>query len=246
MKDISDVIEAVNGAATTSDAFCAFASYPMAHGYERVAYSLITDHPSLSLPKQHGLATSYPDDWMKYYDEQKYFSLDPVVHGVIHSRVPFFWSDLKATATIPESSFKVLQQGHDSGLKDGLAIPLFGYSGEVVGLGLARKEADKGRDYQFLANVCLLSTFFHEKFRSLLTQPILVKITPKERDIISWAAEGKTDEEIAIILGLSANTVRWYWKNIFVKLDTKGRLYTITKAIALGLVSPQFVSARPL
>ena len=242
MKDLGSSIEHINSAINPEEAFNRFCSIMSNYGYERVAYSLITDHPSLSLPKQHGLATSYPAHWMKHYNENKYLARDPVVIGILKSRVPFFWDDLRKDKDIPESSLKILDQGSESGVKDGIAIPLFGVTGEVVGLGLARKEGEKGRDYDLLASVHLLSTYFHEKYRSLITNPVVSKITIRERDILSWATEGKTDEEIAQILNISANTVRWHWKKIFVKLETHGRLYSITKAIMTGLVTPNYIA----
>lgn len=58
IKDLGNCIELINSAETREDAFQRFSSIMAGCGYERVAYSLITDHPSLSLPKQHGLATS--------------------------------------------------------------------------------------------------------------------------------------------------------------------------------------------
>ena len=245
MKDLGTYIELINSASTQDEAFQRFSAIMAGYGYERVAYSLITDHPSLGLSKQHGLATSYPLHWMKYYQEKKYLKDDPVVLGVLKSRTPFFWSDLKQDPDIPEASFQILDQGSESGVKDGLAIPLLGQPGEIVGLGLARKESEKGKDYRFMSDAFLLSTFFHEKFRSLLKKPATIKLTPRERDILSWAAEGKTDPDIAVILGISFNTVRWNWKNIFQKLDANGRLYCITKAIMMGLVSPGQITSVP-
>lgn len=242
MNDLGGTIELINASKSAEEAFQHFCAAMAEYGYERVVYSLVTDHPSLSLPKQHGLATSYPEHWMKYYVEKNYLAIDPVFTGALKSRVPFFWADLKNDPDIPETSFKVLDQGAEAGLKDGIGIPLFGKNGEITGVGLARAESETGKDYQFMANAYLLSTYFHEKYRSLIQPSVISKITQKEHDIIAWAAEGKTDEEIAVILNLSAHTVRWHWKKIFTKLDARGRLYAITKAISMGLVTPARIS----
>ncbi len=242
MKNLETAITLINASQTAEEAFQHFCGIMAEYGYDRVVYSLINDHPSLSLPKQHGLASSYPEDWMKYYTEKNYIAIDPVFKGALKSRVPFFWADLENDPDIPRSSLKVLDQGAEAGLQDGIAIPLFGLNNEITGLGLARSESEKGKNYQFLANAYLLSSYFHEKYRSLRKPATFVKITAKEHDIIAWAAEGKTDEEIAMILHISAHTVRWHWKNIFTKLDARGRLYAITKAIAMGLVTPSRIA----
>ncbi len=245
MKDLAHLVEQITNGRTAEETFAHYTSFMSGYGYERVIYSLLTDHPSLSLKKQHGLATSYPEHWLKYYNEKNYLKIDPVVIGIEKSRTPFFWDDLQHDPDIPKSSFKIIEQGAEAGVKNGIGITLFGQTGELVGIGLARKDDEKGKDFQFLANAYLLSVFFHEKYRSLLRSPLPSMITAKEKDVLSWAAEGKTDEEIAKILNLSVHTVRWHWKKLFVKLEANGRLYCITKAIMLGLIAPNRISATP-
>ncbi len=243
MKNLESAIELINASKTAEEAFQHYCAAMAEYGYDRVVYSLINDHPSLGLSRQHGLATSYPEHWMKYYMEKNYIAIDPVFTGALKSRVPFFWEDMKKDPEIDVSSFKVLDQGAEAGLRDGIGIPLLGMNNEVTGIGLARKDGRGDKDYQFMANAFLLGTYFHEKYRSLIKPQAKPGITQREYDIIAWAAEGKTDEEIGIILSLSPHTVRWHWKKIFVKLDARGRLYAITKAISMGLVTPAFISS---
>jgi DNA-binding CsgD family transcriptional regulator len=60
----------------------------------------------------------------------------------------------------------------------------------------------------------------------------------REHDVLSWGAEGKTDEEIGMILGISTRTVRFHWSNIFKKLGANGRTYAITKALCRQMITP--------
>jgi|GEM_PF-426810 len=238
MKNLEEYIALINTAGTADEAFSRFAKIMAKHGYDKVTYSLLTDHPSLSLQRMHGLATSYPEDWMKHYRANNYIDIDPVVSGILKSRVPFFWNDLRKNPDHTPEALSILDKGHDAGVKDGIGIPLFGSTGEIVGVGLARSEVEKGQDYQFLASAYLLSTYFHEKYRSFLQAAVTAQVSQKQCDIISWAAEGKTDEEIGVIMNLSPHTIRWHWKRIFVNLGARGRTYAIAKAISLGLVLP--------
>lgn len=245
MKDLESYIEAINGAASPDDAFARFSAIMRRHGYDRIAYSLVTDHPSIGLPRQHGLATSYPEDWMKHYNARGYMEIDPVTRRVLTTRKPFFWADVVADPSLSAPSARLMNEAAEAGVCDGIGLSLVGQTGELVGVGLARtgKDGDKsgGKDYQFLAGAYLLSVFFHETFREMLAAPIAVTITEREREVLCWAAEGKTDEEIARILSISANTVRFHWRKIFVKLDANGRIYAITKAIRLQLIVPSGV-----
>lgn len=87
-------IELINSSQTPEQAFEKFCAIVGRYGYDRIAYSLVTDHPTLDLPQQHGLATSYPDDWMKYYREKRYERVDPVTRKVLDCNPPFFWSSV--------------------------------------------------------------------------------------------------------------------------------------------------------
>ncbi|HMP91196.1 MAG TPA: helix-turn-helix transcriptional regulator [Kiritimatiellia bacterium] len=48
-------------------------------------------------------------------------------------------------------------------------------------------------------------------------------LTPRERDVLAWVRQGKTNEEIGIILGCSRHTVNDHLKNIYRKLHVTNR-----------------------
>jgi RNA polymerase sigma factor (sigma-70 family) len=53
-------------------------------------------------------------------------------------------------------------------------------------------------------------------------------LTPREREVISYVAEGRTNDEVAHLLGISAQTVRKHLENAYEKLD----VHTRTGAVA--------------
>lgn len=238
MEDYSTQVELIGRSKTPEQAFQRFAAFMEYNGYDRVAYSLVTDHPSLNLPKQHGLATSYPEDWMKHYQAYGYMDIDPVTAAIKASKRPFFWADLTADPTLAANSLQLMNEAADAGIRDGIGISLSGHAGEIVGVGLARSCPGKITDREFLPKAYLLSVIFHDTYRGLLAERITVTLTSRECEILSWAAEGKTDDEIATILHLRFNTVRFHWKNIFNKLEAHSRTYAVIKAIRMGLITP--------
>jgi DNA-binding CsgD family transcriptional regulator len=60
------------------------------------------------------------------------------------------------------------------------------------------------------------------------------QLTKREVECLRWAAIGKTDKEISMILSRSHATVRFHIKNAGEKLDTVNRSQTIFKAAQLG------------
>lgn len=66
--------------------------------------------------------------------------------------------------------------------------------------------------------------------------PANCKLSKREVECLTWAAVGKTDEEIATVLSRSCATVRFHIHNAAVKLDAVNRSQTIFKAAQLGFL----------
>lgn len=60
----------------------------------------------------------------------------------------------------------------------------------------------------------------------------LLGLTQREAEVLQWVAQGKTNIEIGIILGISAETVRKHLQHIFEKLGVETRTAAI--AVAFG------------
>lgn len=61
-------------------------------------------------------------------------------------------------------------------------------------------------------------------------------ITTREKECLRWCAEGKTSEEIGIILALSTHTVNHYLISATKKLNAVNRMHAITVAIRHGML----------
>ena len=59
-------------------------------------------------------------------------------------------------------------------------------------------------------------------------------LTPRERDVLRWLAEGKTVEITALLLGISPHTVGEHLKNIRRKLNTLNSAHSLAEAIRRG------------
>lgn len=59
-------------------------------------------------------------------------------------------------------------------------------------------------------------------------------LTPREAEVLSWVAQGKTNREVGIILGASARTVQKHLEHIFQKLGVESRTSAILKAWQVG------------
>lgn len=61
-------------------------------------------------------------------------------------------------------------------------------------------------------------------------------LTERELECLYWIAEGKTSDEIAVILGISRNTINNYITSVMRKTSTKNRSEAIAYAVRNNLV----------
>jgi len=68
-----------------------------------------------------------------------------------------------------------------------------------------------------------------------VTSPMPTALTDREREVLDWVVEGKTNPEIAIILDISARTVQKHLERVFQKLSVETRTAAAMRAVELGI-----------
>ena len=63
-----------------------------------------------------------------------------------------------------------------------------------------------------------------------------VQLTAREKEVIAWAARGKTVADTALILGISPETVEGFIKQALRKLGASNKTHAVAKSIAWGII----------
>lgn len=87
---------------------------------------------------------------------------------------------------------------------------------------------------EVIATVMTGQKLFSQEILALAFQPI--ELTERERDVLRFMAEGKSDREIAVALGLKFNTVRNHTRHILEKLNVHSRQKAVLRAQSRGIV----------
>lgn len=66
-----------------------------------------------------------------------------------------------------------------------------------------------------------------------------ILLTAKEDEVLRLLATNLSNKQIAAALGVSADTVKWHIKNLFVKLDAGSRGHAVDRARMLGILDEQ-------
>lgn len=245
---IESFIEEANEAKSSQEVSELFGKALRNFGYDWFCYSLITDHVSAGLRAGHGIVCNYPADWMDHYRANHYERKDPIPrHGIGMNR-PFTWESVLRNGKVTAEQNKIMNEAKEARLHDGIAIPICGQNGELAGVGVASSAGGIQPEKNVLSKIGALAVQFHlvyteleSKARSTADLSVEVQLTDREKEILLWAAEGKSDSIIAEIIGVSHSTIRFHMNNIFKKLNANERTLATVKAIRKGLILPTYL-----
>jgi DNA-binding CsgD family transcriptional regulator len=231
-------VERANRARTTDELVKEFLATVKQHGLDRMIFCLQTAHDHIDMKPGVGVIQNYPEDWMNHYFEKKYDLLDPVISYCQSKMVTFTWAEIPERMLMTRQQFQCLNLGIEAGLYNGTCTPLWGPN-QFAGIGLASAEKTDSFDGK-LDLITAYCNHFYIAFQRINRKKDFperqVYLTPREQEILTWAAAGKTDDEIGGILNLSEDTVDTYMRRIFKKLNANTRVMAVGKALSYGLI----------
>jgi DNA-binding CsgD family transcriptional regulator len=194
----------------------------------------------LSLPvakRRFHLVSDYPPEWQQRYVNRGYFAVDPTVRHGLTERLPLVWS---ADQFKHDSAF--WDDARSFGLNHGWSLPVHGGHGSVGMFSLVRERpalGDAERDHSEL-KMFWLAQLAHTVLSGLLLAQMLpeatVAPTPREREVLLWAAAGKSNFEIGAILGVDGRTVKFHFGNLMRKFNAANRTEATIKAVLMGAI----------
>jgi len=236
---IEEFIDSSNSIMSVDVLFKLYETAMMDEGIDRVIFSLMTDHIMLSKKAGHGIIVNYPDDWMKYYVEQNYESIDSVRYFMFASKTPFTWKNITENFNQTKKQKIFFNEAEEAGLFDGIGVPLRSTHGAIAGFGLASSTKNLDLDKNTLSHINLISQQFYTTYISLektSEEVTLPDLTEREKEVLKWCGHGKTKWEISQILNISQHTVDFHTRNAFKKLEVFNVTVAVLKALNMGII----------
>lgn len=233
--DLMSTIEAIQGQTDGEAIHDVMLRAIREYGFERFIISGLPDRGLDVRP--FVLLSGWDDEWYERYTSLGYVHLDPVARNCFSTTLPFDWSDAPYDAVSDLPARRVMQEARDFGMDQGLCVPVHlegGMQGVVSLVGNTDHLDDQSR-----LELHMLALYAHGRLRYLNTtggDAGRRAITPREAEVLKWAAMGKTASEIADITGLTVRTVNQHCENAQRRLGTANRLQTVVEAIRHKLI----------
>lgn len=183
------------------------------------------------------LKNNYTNKWQSRYADKNYIAIDPTVeHGLISTR-PIIWSNERI-----QEQPEFWEEATSHGLRSGWAQSSFLTPGSIGMLTVARENEDRYLEKTPCNQPLLiwLNNVFKSSYAEIILPNILketyLALTARETEMLKWCADGKTSDEIAIILNLTKRTVDFHIANAINKLNVTNKTAAAVKAIQLNII----------
>ncbi len=240
MKSILDYLDLVSSARTVEQLWQIHTEQMAAYGFDRLIYGFTRymTNTSLGDPQDWVILTNHPDEYMDGYLASGLVVNAPMVHWSLENDGACSWGvlgQMLTSQTLTAKEKEVLDYNMRMGVTAGYTVSFRSVSQRVKGaigltapIGISQDEVDAiwaehGREIQNLNNV------MHLKF---LTLPYSGQrqLTSRQREVLQWVADGKTTQDIAVLLGLTSATIEKHLRLAREALDVETTAQAVLKA----------------
>ena len=186
--------------------------------------------------------TNYPDDWIETCVKRDIVSNDPVLLASERTSAGFCWEDTGKFIRITSEHRLITEDTRRAGLVAGYTVPA-NVPGEANGsCNFAIKLGNAIRPTN-LPMAQVVGAFAFQAARTLVArateQPHVQDHSLSERQLecLILVAKGKSDWEIAKILGISPNTVRRHLEGARTNYDVVKTIQAVMRAIHHGRIA---------
>jgi len=204
-------------------------------------YFALTHHVDATAAAAAVRLHNYPTHWAEWFDANRLGTTDPVHRASQVTPVGFAWSDLERMIRVTEADTRVLERARREGIGDGVTIPAH-VPGETSGSCSFAVAPEAQLPDDILPFAQLVGAFAFEGARRIGGRHQLVPdpaptLTARQRECVLWMARGKTDWEIAQILGLSHETVVQHLKQARERYDLPKRSALAVRVLFDGQIT---------
>ncbi|RYE60203.1 MAG: hypothetical protein EOO82_03480 [Oxalobacteraceae bacterium] len=179
---------------------------------------------------------NWPKGWFQQYVQSNFHPKDPVASFCRSQVRPFPWSSVPIPDTDPMAQEIMAVSSEDYRMRHGYCVPIYGLHGHEATISLAGREIDD--DKAAASAVEMISIYAFSSLAQLKSVSRRKALTPREREIVSWTAYGKTSWDISVILSISEDTVNKTMTSAMRKLNAHTRAQAVAESIRLGEIVP--------
>jgi DNA-binding CsgD family transcriptional regulator len=236
--EIEPIVAAIERARDLATLTAMLSEWRDGSGLAHLVYHAV--HVPLCAKADPVLIVTYDGAWVRRYVEQGYFQVDPVVIAGRAAFLPIDWMTVDHE-TPAARHFFAEAESHGVG-RHGITLPIRGINGERALFTFTSNQTDdywhRWR-YAHLRDFHLVANYLHDRAMQLAgmrTGSAMRPLSRRERQCVQGLADGRTPQQIAVSLKVSASAVHLYLGAARRKLDCATIDQAVAKAICFELI----------
>jgi len=177
------------------------------------------------------LVHRWPAEFLKLYSDARYIEVDPVARALRSATRPFECHEVYFDPKREPRAAEAVRSRLDFGFTKGFLVPIHGADGISAFASISGPKLDLSGGNKLALHLIALYVFDRVRHLHALRANGKHPLTPREREVLTWVAQGKSAWEIGEILNIAKRTVDEHVRTACRKLDAVNR----TQAVAIAM-----------
>ncbi len=211
------------------------------YGFDRLLYGFTRYRTSTSLgdPSDFIILTNHTRAYTQVFLDEGHYFHAPMVHWALANEGAKSWkllAEMDRSKTLSKEERRVLEFNRDMGVTAGYSISFKSISARSKGaIALtARKEMDQADIdkvwAEYGADITLMNNIVHLKILTLPYTAPNRALTARQVEALEWVGDGKTTQDIAMLMGLTPATVEKHLRLARDALAVETTAHAVMKA----------------
>ena len=178
----------------------------------------------------------WPEKWVDFYQKNQFFQHDLMPIEARHRTSSFWYNDIIQQRKLTAEQTELHKGFLAFGWKNAFAVPIHG-PGSVQGLVTIATHNTLALNAADCAVLEMMGRSVWERCRTSenfgVFRPDRVQLSPREIECLQWAAVGKSDVDIATLVGIKPATAHFHIEQAKKRLGVKTRV----EAVAVGVLN---------
>ena len=205
-------------------------------GFDRLIYGFTRYRSGRSLgdPQDWVLLTNHGDSYMEGFLSHGHVSRAPMIRWALNNTGPCSWKWMADPENLTEDEKTAVDFNLNHDVTAGYTVSFLSVSERTKGAialtarrGLTQDDVEEIWD-RFGADIAVMNNVMHLKLQTLpYSQRALTK---RQREVLQWVGDGKTTQDIAVLLELTPATIEKHLRLAREALDVETTAQAVLKA----------------
>ncbi len=236
MENITSHLDALTNAPSVESLWRLHCDRMEQYGFDRLIYGFTRYRSGTALgdPQDWVLLTNHGDDFMEGFLTHSHVARAPMIRWALDNTGPCSWRWMSDQNSLTEDEELALEFNVKHNVTAGYTVSFLSVSERTKGAialtargGLSQDDTDEIWD-RFGSEIVVINNVMHLKLQTLpYSQRSLTK---RQREVLQWVGDGKTTQDIAILLELTPATIEKHLRLAREALDVETTAQAVLKA----------------